>query len=129
MKHLRKGRKLGRIKKQREALLKMLLGNFILKGRIVTTEAKAKELKMFAERLINQTKSILLNQRDELSAIRLAKSKAPRSVKVERLKAIAEKFASRKGGYTRIIRKGIRKSDSARIVVLELVEDELVGGK
>ena len=107
----------------------MLLGNFILKGRIVTTEAKAKELKMFAERLINQTKSILLNQRDELSAIRLAKSKAPRSVKVERLKAIAEKFASRKGGYTRIIRKGIRKSDSARIVVLELVEDELVGGK
>ncbi len=116
MRKRNKGRILSRPKSQRKALLKSLVNSLFLNGKIQTTEAKAKELKSFAEKLITRAKAGDLHNKRML-----ARDLAPAMVK-KAVEEIAPKYKERKGGYTRIIKLGPRKSDGASMVIIELVK-------
>ena len=105
-----------RPKNQRNALLKSLSTSLFLHGKIKTTEAKAKELRSIAERYITRAKDNSISNRRVL-----AQGLAPRIVK-KLVEEIAPQYASRNGGYTRIMKLGQRKSDSARMAIIELVK-------
>lgn len=109
-------RKLGRNSGARQALIKSLLAAFFTHGRIETTEAKAKELRRYADRVIT------LAKRGDLSARRLA-IKAVDNVSVVHkiFEEIPEKYNDRAGGYTRILKLGPRRGDAAPMVLIELV--------
>lgn len=110
------GRRLSRKKDQRKALLKSLARALLLKEKMKTTEAKAKEVSFFVEKLITKAKV------DSLVSKRfLSKFFSPKIVK-KIINEIAPKYKERKGGYTRIIKLGPRKLDGARMVIIELVK-------
>lgn len=115
MRHLKKGRKFGREKDQRRALMKSLVSSFLMLGRIVTTEAKAKELRPFAEKLITRAKNPSLANRRLLNSVLSEKV-------TKKLVDRAKDYSGRAGGYTRVIKLGPRKSDSAKMAILELVK-------
>ena len=115
MRKLNKGRKFSRKIGPRNALLRVLVNNFFLHEKIKTTEAKAKELRSIAEKMITRGKN------NDLSARRiLAQNLTPKMVK-KVVEDIAPKYKDRNGGYTRITKLGPRNSDSARIAIIELV--------
>lgn len=99
----------------RRALLKSLASSFFMSGRITTTEAKAKELRPFAEKLITKAKTPTASNR-RLIAGALSREGA------KRIFEEAKNFADRSGGYTRIVKLGVRKSDSSKIATIELVK-------
>ena len=119
MKHARAGKKLGRDSAHRKALYSNLAGALITHGRIQTTEAKAKAVKPFAEKMIT------LGKRGDLHARRKALAELRSQDVVHNLFAeVAPRFAERPGGYTRIIKLGARQGDAAEMVYLELVDYE-----
>lgn len=105
-----------RPKSQQQALVKSLATGLFLHEKITTTEAKAKELRMVAEKFITRAKENTIANRRVL-AIWLA----PKVVK-KLVDEIAPACKSRQGGYTRITRMGPRKSDGAKMVIIELVK-------
>ena len=116
MRHRIAGRKLGRPKDQRVALLRSLVSELVLHDRITTTEAKAKEARSFAEKLISYGKKGSLHHR------RLALAQIPNQVVVRQVfDSLAPRFVDREGGYTRIVKLGRRKGDGAPLAMLELV--------
>lgn len=115
MRHLKKGRKFGRETGVRHALMKSLAAAFFLKSRIQTTEAKAKELRPYVEQFITRAKEPTIANRRLLA-------KYFTDAVVRRIFTHGSAMQSRKGGYTRIIKINPRKSDSARMAVLELVK-------
>ena len=115
MKHKKSGRKFSREKDQREAMLKIMLGDLLLKKRITTTLAKAKELKMIAEKIIGRTK--------KPESLRQLKSKLPRNIDLKTLCGIALIAAPKESGYSRVIKKGRRLSDSAPMAILEIIDE------
>ena len=119
MRHLKQGRKLGRTSAHRKALLRNLATALFEHNRITTTEAKAKELRRVADKLVT------LGKRGDLHARRQA-LKIVRSNTVARklFEEVSPRFAQRKGGYTRILRVGYRPGDAAAMAVIELVEAE-----
>ncbi|GAI30208.1 unnamed protein product [marine sediment metagenome] len=116
MRKLKKGRKLSRKRDQRKALLKSLARTLILNEKIKTTEKKAKEASKLVEKSITRAK-----KRNLASRRLLAKQFSPKIVK-KLVDEIAPKYKERKGGYTRIIKLGPRKSDGAKMVIIELVK-------
>jgi large subunit ribosomal protein L17 len=119
LRHQRSGKKLGRDSAHRKALYSNLAGALIEHGRIRTTEAKAKAVKPFAEKMIT------LGKRGDLHARRQALAALRSNTVVHQLFAeIAPRFAERPGGYTRIVRLGQRQGDAAEMVYLELVDFE-----
>jgi large subunit ribosomal protein L17 len=123
MRHARSGKKLGRDSAHRKALYSNLAGALIEHGRIQTTEAKAKAVKPFAEKLIT------LGKRGDLHARRQALAALRSNDVVHQLFAdVAPRFSDRPGGYTRIVRIGPRQGDAAEMVYLELVDYEPVSG-
>ncbi|PIV38349.1 MAG: 50S ribosomal protein L17 [Candidatus Portnoybacteria bacterium CG02_land_8_20_14_3_00_45_8] len=109
-------RKFGRGINQRRAFLKGLAANLILKEKIKTTEARAKELRAVVERLISYAKKgTLAGRRQVISALPSAAAK-------KLFKEITPRFKERRGGYTRIIKLGQRMSDGAKMVFMEFVE-------
>jgi large subunit ribosomal protein L17 len=119
MRHARAGKKLGRDSAHRKALYSNLAGALIEHGRIETTEAKAKAVKPFAERMIT------LGKRGDLHARRQALSALRSNDVVHHLFAeVAPRFSERDGGYTRIVKLGVRKGDAAEMAYLELVDHE-----
>lgn len=112
---MKKIRKLGRKRDQRRALLKGLAANLMLNEKIKTTEAKAKEVRPLVERLITK------NKKNSLNGIRYAARYLPASAVKKLTQELAPKYVDRKGGYTRIIKMGARKSDSAKMVIIEFV--------
>ena len=119
MRHARSGRKLGRDASHRKALYSNLTGSLIVHGRIETTEAKAKAVKPFAEKMIT------LAKRGDLSARRQAMAALRSNDVVHALFAdVAPRFAERPGGYTRIVKMGPRQGDAAEMVLLELVDHD-----
>jgi large subunit ribosomal protein L17 len=121
MRHQRSGKKLGRSPAHRKALYLNLAGALIEHGRIQTTEAKAKAVKPFAEKMIT------LGKRGDLHARRQALAALRSNDVVHRLFAdVAPRFAERPGGYTRIVRLGQRQGDAAEMVYLELVDHQPV---
>lgn len=121
MRHQRAGKKLGRDAAHRKALYSNLAGALIEHGRIQTTEAKAKAVKPFAEKMIT------LGKRGDLHARRQALAALRSNHVVHHLFAeVAPRFSERPGGYTRIVRLGPRQGDAAEMVYLELVDYEPV---
>jgi len=119
MRHLVKGRRLGRTTAHREAMLRNLVTSFIEKERVTTTVAKAKEARPMAEKLITLGKADTLHARRQALRV-LAKESA-----VTRLFAeIGPRFVERPGGYTRIVKLDIRKGDGASMAVLEMIGSE-----
>jgi large subunit ribosomal protein L17 len=119
MRHLKAGRKFGRTSAHRKALFRNLVGALIERERISTTLAKAKELRGKVE------KTITLGKRGTLHARRQAFKLVPAKDAVQKVfGTLAERYANRPGGYTRIIRIGHRKGDDAPMAFIELVDRE-----
>ncbi len=116
MKHKKKGRKLGRKRNQRKALLKSLAASLILKEKIKTTEAKAKETRPFVEKLITKSKT------NDLATIRYLAKYLPAKVLKKMVLEIGPRYQNRAGGYTRIIKAAPRKTDGAKMAIIELVK-------
>ena len=118
MRHRVAHRKLGRITPHRIALLRNLATALFEKERIRTTLPKAKELRPFAERLITLAK----REDDRLHARRLAARHLQEPAVLKKLfDTIGSRFATRPGGYTRILRLGPRRGDGAEMAYVELV--------
>jgi large subunit ribosomal protein L17 len=111
-----KGRKLSLKVGPRKMLLRVLVNNFLVHEKIKTTEAKAKELRSVAEKMITRAKNITLANRRLL-----ARELTPELTK-KIIDEVAPRYKDRHGGYTRIIKLGPRNSDSAKMVIIELVK-------
>ena len=125
MKHGISGRKLQRKSGHRAALLRNMAAALIKHEQITTTTAKAKELRPYVEKLIT------LAKKGGLSNRRLAHARMLDDTQLKKLfDVIAPRYADRAGGYTRIIKAGIRASDAAPIAIIELVDrDESAKGQ
>ena len=110
-----KGRKLNRAASQRKALLKGLARALFLNGKIKTTEAKAKELSVFAEKMITRAK------KGDLASRRLLLKTQSKKISKKLIEEIGPKYKDREGGYTRVIKTVPRKSDAAKMAIIELV--------
>jgi large subunit ribosomal protein L17 len=109
-------RKLGRPTDQRIAMLRNLVTSLLKNGKIETTEARAKEVRKIAEKMIT------LGKRGDLHARRQALSYIYDETVVKNLfDEIAPKYKERNGGYTRILKLGPRRGDGAEMVIIELV--------
>ena len=118
MRHARSGKKLGRDSAHRKALYSNLAGALITHGRIETTEAKAKAVRPYAEKLVT------LGKRGDLHARRQAMAELRSNDVVHKLFAdVAPRFSERDGGYTRVVKLGPRQGDAADMVLLELTRD------
>ena len=119
MRHLKAGRKFGRTSAHRKALFRNLVGALIQRERIRTTLAKAKELRGKVE------KTITLGKKGTVHARRQAFKLAPQKESVSKLFGdLAERYANRPGGYTRIIKIGPRRGDNAPMAFIELIDRE-----
>lgn len=116
MRKRKKNRKLSRKRDQRKALLKGLMKELFLKEKIKTTLAKAKEVVKFAE------KEITLAKKGNLHARRLLARKFSPFLVKKLIEEIGPRYKERSGGYTRIIKLGQRKSDGAKMAIIELVK-------
>ena len=119
MRHMKKGRKLSRSASHRKALMANLACAFVSHGSIRTTDAKAKALRPFIERLITFAK------RGDLHARRLVLSRIRSKEAVAKLfNEIAPEYMDRPGGYTRIIKLGYRHGDNTPVSIIEFVKEE-----
>ncbi len=116
MRKRKKGRKLNKEKDQRKALLKSLAANLILKEKIRTSQAKAKELASFVEKKITIAKKNTLHSRRRLAEI------FPEKTVKKIVDEIAPRYKGRRGGYTRIIKLGRRQPDGAKMSIIELIK-------
>ena len=116
MRHRAKGRQLSRTASHKKALMNNMAASLFQHGGIVTTQAKAKELRPFAERLIT------LARRGDLHARRLVERRlTDRDVTQKLFAVIGKRFAARPGGYTRIVKLGHRAGDGADVARIELL--------
>ncbi|MEO6248449.1 MAG: 50S ribosomal protein L17 [Sphingomicrobium sp.] len=120
MRHRNAHRKLQRTSAHRTALFRNMSAALIKHEQITTTTAKAKELRPYIEKLIT------LAKKGGLSNRRLAQSRLMDETQLAKLfDVIAPRYADRQGGYARVIKAGIRLSDSAQIAIIELVDRDV----
>jgi len=119
MNHRKTGRKLSRTSAHRKALLRNMVTSLLEHEQIRTTDAKAKELRGVAERMITLGKRGTLHARRQ--ALKTIRSKGVTSKVFDEL---AERYRERPGGYTRVIKLGHRAGDAAPISIIELVDRE-----
>ena len=120
MRHRNAGRKLQRTSSHRAALFRNMAAALIKHEQITTTVAKAKELRPYTEKLIT------LAKKGGLSNRRLAQSRLLDETQLKKLfDVLAPRYADRAGGYTRIVKAGIRASDAAPIAIIELVDRDV----
>lgn len=116
MRHLNKGRKLNRTSSHRKAMFSNMATSLFKHERIQTTDAKAKELQRVAESLIQ------LGKRGDLHARRQAyQSIREQDILKKLFEEIAPRFQTRQGGYTRVMKHGVRKGDAAPMSLIELI--------
>ena len=125
MRHRLSGRKLGRTSSHRAALFRNMAAALIKHEQITTTLAKAKELRPYTEKLVT------LAKKGGLSNRRLAHSRLLDDAQLVKLfDVIADRYQGRNGGYTRIVKAGIRASDAVQMAVIEFVDrDESAKGQ
>jgi large subunit ribosomal protein L17 len=115
--------KLGRDSSARKALFRDLVTDLFIYERIQTTEAKAKEVRSIAEKLITLAKRGDLHARRQAAAfIRKEQANEKQDALQKLFSELAQRYADRQGGYTRILKLGPRRGDSAPMVYLELVD-------
>jgi large subunit ribosomal protein L17 len=120
MRHKVAGRKLQRTSSHRAALFRNMAAALIKHEQITTTTAKAKELRHYDEKLVT------LAKKGGLSNRRLAQSRLMDDAQLVKLfDVIAARYADRNGGYTRIIKAGIRKNDAAPVSIIEFVDRDM----
>lgn len=118
MRHNNSGRRLGRTTSHRIAMFRNMVTSLLNNERIITTDAKAKEIRSVAEKMIT------LGKRGDLHSHRLAAAFIREKSVVSKLfSTIAPRYKERSGGYTRIIKLGQRLGDAAPLSVIELVAD------
>jgi large subunit ribosomal protein L17 len=120
MRHRVHGRKLGRTPAHRKALFRNQLTALFTHDRIITTVAKAKELRPVAERMVTLARTGTLSARRRVATMVQDKEIAQRL-----FEEIAPRFADRPGGYTRIMRLGRRRGDNAELAIIEFIDYEL----
>src|ERR1700730_8058932 len=114
MRHLNQGRKLNRTSSHRKALFRNLVLALVQHERIRTTDAKAKELRRYADRMVT------LGKRGDVAARRLAFAFIQSRDAVRKLfTEIAPRFKERNGGYTRVVKFGVRRGDAAPLSIIE----------
>ncbi len=125
MRHNVAGHKLGRTTGARTALRRNLIRQLFLHERIRTTEAKAAAVRPEAERIITIARnSANASDAEKVAARRLVASRLGSNEVIKRVfDEIGPRFATRNGGYTRVVKLGPRLGDSAEMVMLELVEE------
>ena len=117
MRHLKDGRKLNRTAAHRKALMRNLVKALLQREQIRTTDAKAKELRRWADRIVT------LGKRNTVHARRLAFAYLGSRKLVQHLfDEVAPRFQGRAGGYTRVLKLGTRRGDAAPISIVELTE-------
>lgn len=120
MRHQKAGRKLNRTASHRKAMFANMAASLILHEQIVTTLPKAKEIRPIVEKLVT------LGKRGDLHARRQAISQIRDvSVVAKLFDAIASRYATRNGGYLRIMKAGFRQGDNAAMAVIEFVERDV----
>ncbi|KKW93277.1 50S ribosomal protein L17 [Sphingobium chungbukense] len=120
MRHKVGHRKLQRSAGHRNSLLRNLAASLIKHEQILTTTPKAKELRPYVEKLIT------LAKKGGLSNRRLAHARLQDDTQLTKLfDVLAERYKDRNGGYTRVIKAGIRASDAAPIAIIELVDRDV----
>lgn len=120
MRHNKSGKRLGRNSSHRSAMLRNMVTSLIQHEKITTTDARAKELRKLADRMIT------LGKRGDLHARRQALQVIQdRSVVAKLFDMVGPRYKDRPGGYTRIIKLGVRLGDNAPLSQIELVEEEL----
>jgi len=118
MYHGKAGRKLGRTSSHKEAMLRNMVTSVIKHESIRTTDCKAKELKKLAEKMVT------LGKRGDLHARRQALSVIRDKATVSKLfSELSERYRTRSGGYTRIVKIGYRFGDNAPVSILEFIDD------
>ncbi|MFN3476118.1 MAG: 50S ribosomal protein L17, partial [Candidatus Methylomirabilales bacterium] len=123
MRHRKAGRKLGRTTNHREALLRNLVTSLFLYEKIITTVAKAKELKRLAEKMITLAKQEDLHARRQASKVI-----EDENVLKKLFEEIGGRYKDRSGGYTRITKLDYRMGDGAPLAAIELVEPKEAAG-
>jgi large subunit ribosomal protein L17 len=117
MRHHNNIRKFGRNRNQRNALLKGLVLSLIAHGKIETTEAKAKELRPYIEKIITKAKiGTLASKRNVISCLYNRKAEANKIIN-----DIAPKYINRSGGYTRIMKLSRREGDASKMAIIEFI--------
>ncbi len=116
MRHHNQNRKFGRVRKVRKALLNSLARSLVLHEKIETTEAKAKETRPFAEKLVSKAKI------GTLAATRNLIEKVGKTATKKLIDDLAKRYEKRKGGYTRITKVPVRKSDGSKMAIIEFVK-------
>ena len=136
MRHLKRGRKLGRNSSHRKAMFHNMVTSLLLHGQIKTTLAKAKEVRSYAEKVITIGKNHPMSALKDLSGDDLTKAKASRLHGIRRARVTvnnkeamgklfgeyAELYKTRPGGYTRVVKAGFRKGDNAPMAIISLVD-------
>ena len=117
MRHRQSGKRLGRNTSHRKAMLRNMVTSFFEHDKISTTDARAKELRPMAEKLIT------LAKRGDLHARRLAASQMKQDAAVKKLfETLGERYKGRQGGYTRVLKAGFRYGDMSPMAIIELVD-------
>jgi len=124
MRHRVAGRKFGLPSDQRRALLKGLVRSLIVYKKIETTETRAKDVRVIAEKMVTRAKNA---EPGDVHARRICRRYLGgvdgESVVKELFDNVAPRFKDRPGGYTRIAKVGVRRGDGAPLVILELADD------
>lgn len=124
MRHRKSGRKLGRDPSHRQAMFRNMVTSLLQHERIQTTDAKAKELRGIAERMIT------LGKRGDLHARRQALTVIrDKDVAAKVFGELADRYRERPGGYTRVIKAGRRVGDAAPLSIIELVDRPEAGAE
>ncbi len=119
MRHNNTGRRLGRNSSHRKAMMRNMVTSLIDHEKITTTDARAKELRKIAEKMITLGKRGTLHARRQ--ALQVIQDK---NVVAKLFERLAPRYASRPGGYTRIVKLGYRAGDNAALSLIEFVEEE-----
>ena len=123
MRHAMRGRKLGRTTSHRIAMFRNQLASLVEHERIITTLAKAKDLRPIAERVVTR------GRQDTVHARRIVRRWLPNRAHVGKVfDDIAPRFVDRPGGYLRIVKLGPRKGDAAEMAILEFVDYDFQAG-
>ena len=135
MRHLKSGRKLGRTSSHRKAMYRNMVTSLMVHGQIRTTEAKAKELRSVADKIITLGKRVPHSSLEGLEGEELSVAKASRLHAIRQaarwindkdalnrvFNEYSERFKERPGGYTRVVKAGFRAGDNAPMSIIELV--------
>jgi len=117
MRHHNNVRKFGREKNQRKALMASLTLNLIVREKIKTTLPKARELRPMIEKMVTRAKADTVANRKIISARLYGRKREVKKL----FEKIAPRYADKKGGYTRILKLGVRKADGSEMAIIEFV--------